>query len=198
MRLRYCLAIILMLSACGGPRLPYLGENARLLAFGDSLTVGVGAPDDGDYPAHLARLCDCEVINGGISGETTAEGLTRFAEVLEESHPDMVILLEGGNDILRNLDKVDLKANLAAMIREAQGRQIPVLLVAVPDRQLFLSPPDLYAELADEYSLPLLEDTLSKLLTDSAMKSDTVHLNDAGYRVLADDIYRLASQSGAF
>lgn len=110
----------------------------------------------------------------------------------------MVILLEGGNDILRNLDKVALKANLAAMIREAQGRQIPVLLVAVPDRQLFLSPPALYAELADEYSLPLLENTLSKLLADSAMKSDTVHLNDAGYRVLADDIYRLASQSGAF
>lgn len=75
MRLRYCLAIILMLSACGGPRLPYLGENARLLAFGDSLTVGVGAPDDGDYPAHLARLCDCEVINGGSPVKPPPKGL---------------------------------------------------------------------------------------------------------------------------
>ncbi|WP_372871305.1 GDSL-type esterase/lipase family protein [Shewanella sp.] len=198
MRWIYCVAILMLLTACGGPRLPYLGEHARILAFGDSLTLGVGASDEGDYPAHLANFCGCEVINAGVSGETSAQGLARFADVLDEAAPDMVILLEGGNDILRNLDKAALKTNLAAMIREARARQIAVLLIAVPEKQLLLSPPTLYRELAEEFSLPLLDKSLSELLQDSAMKSDTVHLNDAGYRALADDIYRLASESGAF
>lgn len=198
--MRSLLVVILCftLVGCSNPQLPYLGENARLLAFGDSLTVGVGAAEGGDYPSHLSHLCGCEVINAGISGETSAGGRARFSEVLDETAPDMVILLEGGNDILRNRNKDALKTDLAAMIREAQGRQIPVVLVAVPDKRLFLSALPLYSELAQEFSLPLLDDTLPKLLSDSAMKSDNVHLNDAGYRVLADAIYELASQSGAF
>ncbi|QYJ74419.1 GDSL-type esterase/lipase family protein [Shewanella sp. FJAT-52076] len=198
MRILSVLFILLFLSACGGPRLPFLGENARVLAFGDSLTFGVGASDGMDYPAHLSRLCDCEVINAGVSGETTTEGLARMADLLDETQPDLLILLEGGNDILRNQDKAQLKRNLEAMIREAQGRQVPVLLIAVPDRKVFLSPLPLYQELAEQFSLPLLEDTLPRLLSQSAMKSDTVHLNDAGYQLLAEEIYQLASESGAF
>ncbi|ABM00833.1 GDSL-type esterase/lipase family protein [Shewanella amazonensis] len=198
MRILSVFFILLFLSACGGPRLPFLGENARILAFGDSLTFGIGASDGMDYPAHLSRLCDCDVINAGVSGETTTEGLARLAELLDETQPDLLILLEGGNDILRNQDKAQLKRNLEAMIREAQGRQVPVLLIAVPDRKVFLSPLPLYQELAEQFSLPLLEDTLPQLLSQSAMKSDTVHLNDAGYQLLAEEIYQLASESGAF
>ncbi|QYK04291.1 GDSL-type esterase/lipase family protein [Shewanella zhangzhouensis] len=198
MRILSVFFVLLFLSACGGPRLPFLGENARVLAFGDSLTFGVGASDGMDYPAHLSRLCDCEVINAGVSGETTTEGLARMADLLDETQPDLLILLEGGNDILRNQDKAQLKRNLEAMIREAQGRQVPVLLIAVPDRKVFLSPLPLYQELAEQFSLPLLEDTLPQLLSQSAMKSDTVHLNDAGYQLLAEEIYQLASESGAF
>nr|WP_283165821.1 GDSL-type esterase/lipase family protein [Shewanella litorisediminis] len=192
------LFVLLFLSACGGPQLPFLGNNARILAFGDSLTFGVGAREGMDYPAHLARLCGCEVINAGVSGETTAQGLTRIGELLDETQPDLLILMEGGNDILRNQDKAQLKRNLEAMIREAQGRQVPVLLIAVPDRKVFLSPLPLYQELAEQFSLPLLEDTLPQLLSQSAMKSDTVHLNDAGYQLLAEEIYQLARESGAF
>lgn len=195
--LPFCL-LLSLLPGCSQPQLPFLGEDARVLAFGDSLTQGVGAAQGMDYPSRLALLCQCEVINAGVSGETTAEGAARLPEVLDETQPDLIILLEGGNDILKSTGKDALKANLATMLREAKQRSIPVLLVAVPDRQIMLKPLPLYRELADEFAVPLLEDTVAELLSQSAMKSDTVHFNDAGYHALAEQIHQLALESGAF
>lgn len=76
------------------------------------------------------------------------------------------------------------------MIEQAQAKRIPVLLVAVPQKSLFLSPSPIYAELAKEYQLVLVEDALSGLLKSPSKKSDAIHLNDAGYLALAQAIYQ--------
>ncbi|GIU16075.1 arylesterase [Shewanella sp. MBTL60-007] len=180
----------LLLQACSGPSLPPLTENARVLAFGDSLTYGVGASKGLDYPSQLAGISGYEVINAGISGETTSAGKQRLGALLERHDPELLILLEGGNDFLRNQPQDKTKANLANMIEQAQAKQIPVLLVAVPQKSLFLSPSPIYAELAEEYELVLIEDTLSSLLKSPSKKSDAIHLNDAGYLELAQAIYQ--------
>jgi len=195
---RRTLLFLLLLCGCSGPKLPFLGENARILAFGDSLTQGVGAAEGRDYPAMLSALCECEVINAGISGETSAQGLARIGDVLDETQPDLLLLLEGGNDVLRGLDKSQLKANLEGMILAARTRQVPVLLVAVPDKSLLLSPLPLYEELADQYGLPLLDDTVSDLLATAGMKSDGVHFNNQGYQALAEAVFANLQASGAF
>ncbi|NNM14640.1 MAG: arylesterase, partial [Gammaproteobacteria bacterium] len=93
---------IIILAACGAKPLSPLSQNATIVAFGDSLTQGVGTTRDKSYPAVLAEISGRNVINAGISGETTTEGLGRFASVLEQNAPELVILIEGGNDILRN------------------------------------------------------------------------------------------------
>ncbi len=165
-----------------------LPPHVRILSFGDSLTEGVGASVGNDYPAHLARILDRTVINAGISGETTSGGVKRFAATLEEHQPDIVILLEGGNDFLRNLPESETIQNLSTMITEAQAQGIQVLLVAVPQKSLFLSDAKLYGELAAKHNVPLLDGALTSLLGNSSNKSDLIHLNDGGYEKLAQAI----------
>ena len=189
--------LCVFISACSGPKLAPLSASAEIMAFGDSLTYGKGASEDGDYPAVLAELTGFRVINAGVSGETTSQGLTRLAELLVGEAPDLLILLEGGNDFLRNHDIAKTKANLAQMIELAQAKSIPVVLIAVPQKSIFLSSATLYSELAETYDVMLLEEVLTDLLKTRSMKSDTIHLNDAGYRALAETVYRRLEDAGA-
>ncbi|WP_076414578.1 GDSL-type esterase/lipase family protein [Shewanella sp. UCD-KL12] len=191
------LVSLLLLQACSKVSMPALSDNAQILAFGDSLTYGKGARDGGDYPAVLSELTGMRVINAGVSGETTTQGLTRLTALLAQEEPELLILLEGGNDFLRNHDLAKTKANLAAMIEQAQVRSIPVLLLAVPQKSIFLSPAEIYSELAEEYELVFMEETLTDLLKTPSMKSDTIHLNNQGYQALATAIHDKLMQAGA-
>lgn len=80
---------LLLLQACSGPTIPPLTENARVLAFGDSLTYGVGASKGQDYPSQLAQMSGFEVINAGVSGETTSAGKQRLAQLLAQHDPEL-------------------------------------------------------------------------------------------------------------
>ena len=174
-----------------------LSSDAKILAFGDSLTQGVGASKGDDYPSVLARLTGLNVINSGVSGETTAEGLRRFTTVLDETSPELVLLLEGGNDFLRNVDERQIEANLSLMIEQAQSRSITVVLIAVPQKSIWLEPAKLYSRLSDKYQLLLIKDFLTELLKLPEVKSDTIHLNDLGYRRLAKHIDQQLRHAGA-
>ena len=162
------------------------GEN--ILAFGDSLTQGVGASPNYDYPSQLAKILNQNVINAGISGETTAEGLKRFERTVNQYNPDAIILLEGGNDFIRNVPRQITHDNLSKMISIAQNKHIPILLVSVPEKGLFLSDAEIYKALAKEYNVPILLDVVSDLLSEPAKKSDLIHLNNDGYFELATKI----------
>ncbi|CAM4033045.1 arylesterase [Shewanella aquimarina] len=190
------LAIITFWPA-SGPSFAPLASDARILAFGDSLTQGVGASTGMDYPSQLQRMSGRAVINAGISGETSAQGLTRFSRVLDEMAPDLIILLEGGNDFLRNSSAAQVEANLAAMLAEAQRRDIPVVLIGVPQKSIWLETAPLYGQLAAQYQPLFIEDFLTELLKLSEVKSDAIHLNDDGYRRLAEHLYRRLQQAGA-
>lgn len=189
---------IFFLTACtqSGSLSP-LGPSDTILAFGDSLTRGVGADAQTAYPAVLERNLGITVVNAGVSGEVSAEGLRRLPSELDRHSPKLVILCHGGNDILRDHNPAQTKANLAAMIELIQQRGIEVVLVSVPDRSLFLSPAEFYGELADQYELPIEDDILADLIGDSAMKSDRVHLNAEGYARLASAVAKLLKSRGA-
>ncbi len=196
-RLRFLwLWSVLLLAACGEDRLAALPADATIVAFGDSLTRGVGAQPDESYPAVLAHLTGLRVINAGVSGETTGEGRERLPEVLEAHRPDLLILLEGGNDILRNRTAA-AKKNLAAMIEMAQAAGVPVILVAVPEKKLLSNAAPWYAELAAEYDLVLEDELIGGLMRSAQYKSDPVHFNAAGYARIAERLHELLTESGA-
>jgi len=187
----------LALCACSQPSLSKLSGTATVVAFGDSLTAGKGTTEESSYPAVLATLTGLTVINAGVSGETTAEGLRRLPAVLKDNVPELLLLMHGGNDIVRNLGASQAKANLNSMIDLARDRGIQVVLIGVPEKKLLSSSAPYYEELAEEHDLVLEKSMISKLLKKPAFKSDAVHFNAAGYREIANTVYDLLKDRGA-
>ena len=193
------LTLLLLLAGCGEERpLRPLAADATVLAFGDSLTHGTGADQHESYPAVLERLIGRTVINAGVPGEVTAEGRRRLPRVLERVDPDLLILCHGGNDILREGDPAHAADNLEAMIRMARERGVPVLLVGVPARSLFFhSTADLYFDVAEATGVPLENGAVAEIIGDPSLKSDPIHPNAAGYRLLAEAIHERLREAGA-
>ncbi len=184
--------------ACSGDGgLKKLNADATILAFGDSLTLGVGANDEDAYPQKLEKLINLKVINAGVSGEATAEGLQRLGAELDRYSPQLVILLEGGNDILRNYNLVQTKKNLAKMIEEIQSRNMQLILVGVPEKNIFSDSADLYQELSEQYNLVFDEKIIASLLKKQRYKSDPIHFNALGYEKLAERLREILDENGA-
>jgi lysophospholipase L1-like esterase len=180
------------------PAMSRLAPDATVLAFGDSLTSGYGAPAGASYPAALEQLIGRKVVNAGVPGEVTAAGLARLPGVLEQVRPQLVVLIHGGNDFLRRLDERAAAQNLRAMVRLSRERGAGVILLGVPKPGLLPSAPDLYREeVATEFRLPYDDETLADILTDNALKSDPIHPNAEGYARLAAAVAELLRKAKA-
>ena len=190
------LAVAIM--ACQRPaRLPMLAKDDVVVAFGDSITYGIGAVPQESYPVVLEKLIGRKVVNAGISGETTVQGLARLPQVLESEKPALLILCLGGNDFLKRLSRAKAADNIRQMIRLAEQRGTAVALIAVPAFGLLVSPDPMYRDMAKEFNLPLEQETLSDILADNSLKSDFIHPNAVGYRRLAEAVAALLKKSGA-
>jgi acyl-CoA thioesterase-1 len=174
-----------------------LGPNAVILAFGDSLTSGYGAPKSQSYPAQLRAMTGLEVINAGVPGELSAEGLKRLPSLLETYRPDLVILCHGGNDILRKKPKRQLRSNLVRMIALIRQNGAEVLFVGVPGfGMLGLDTLELYDEIAEESGVVYEGEALSAVLGDPSLKSDQIHPNAQGYGVMSRAFFERLKDSG--
>ena len=199
-RLFYVLTLGLLLGACteSTPRLPLLDSNSVILAFGDSLTRGSGAAEEKSYPAVLSRLTGRTVINAGIPGEVSEQGLQRLPALLDRLRPDLLLLCHGGNDMLRRFSTDITRDNIEAMISLAVERGIPVLLIGVPKPGLvFLKPAAFYAEIAEQYDLVYEGDILAEVESDNSLKADQIHPNADGYSQIAAALHHLLQRSGA-
>jgi len=188
-----------LLIACSSsdPTLNALSSNATILAFGDSLTYGTGADRADSYPSVLSALLQRQVINSGLPGEVSRDGLARLIDVLAETSPDLVVLCHGGNDLIQRKSGAALKSNLDKMINLIHEQGAQVVLIAVPSFNPTMSVPDLYTELAEQYDIPIEEDIIRQLERNVKMKSDSIHPNAAGYKVMAEHIYSLLQGAGA-
>jgi len=191
----------LLLGACGKdkpPQLAKLPDDAVILAFGDSLTRGNGSSGSNDYPSQLQALTGRTVVNGGAPGEVSAQGLERLPALLDEVQPQLLVLVHGGNDLLRRLPNEALEANLRAMIRLARERGVQVVMLGVPQPALlFMSGAEIYPRIAREEGVPIDPTTLAGILGDEQYKSDPIHPNDAGYGRMAEAVAELLRASGA-
>lgn len=193
---------ILALTACGKRRnrSQALPKGSAVLALGDSLTYGYGAAPTAAYPVQLAGLTGWKVINGGVSGDTTADALARLPELMGQ-HPKLVIISIGGNDFLRKLPESTTRANIGKIIQTVQAANIPAVLVAIPHftvGALFgkLSDHPLYHEIAEQYRIPLLSGAWSEILGDKDLKSDQIHANAEGYRKFAELLKAFLEEQG--
>jgi len=186
-------------AACGEPpaKLPRLPADAIVLAFGDSLTFGTGAAEQESYPAQLEGLIGRRVVRAGVPGEVTAQALARLPATLDEHAPRLLLLCIGGNDFLRRLGNQQAEQNLQAMVKLAKSRGVDVVLIGTPEPGFSVSPPGFYARVAKEFRLPYEENVISEVLKDSSLKSDQIHPNAKGYRVIAERLAAQLRKSGA-
>jgi lysophospholipase L1-like esterase len=188
----------LPLAGCGErPKLERLPESAVVLAFGDSLTFGTGANEDESYPAHLEKLIGRRVVRAGVPGEITAQALARLPAALDEHQPRLLLLCIGGNDFLRRLDLRQAENNVRAMVKLAKDRGIGVVLIGAPEPGLLLKPPGFYSAIAKEFRVPYEAAVIRDVLTDENLKSDPIHPNARGYRVIAERLAAALKQGGA-
>jgi acyl-CoA thioesterase-1 len=171
----------------------------RIVAFGNSLTSGLGVAAEEAYPAQLQRRLTAAgyrytVVNAGVSGDTTAGGIRRVQWALK-SKPAVVILELGGNDGLRGLSLKETKTNLERMIEEFQRASVVVVLAGMK------LPPNygadytsgfqaIYPALAKKYRLKLIPFFLDKVAGSQALNQpDGIHPTADGYRIIADRVF---------
>ena len=171
-------------------------QGVAVVAFGDSLTAGYQMPDGDSYPAQLAKLVGREILNRGVSGDTTADGLARLdRDVLSES-PGVVLLSLGANDMVRRLPIEDTFANLRRIVDRIQARGALVVLIGVEGYPLVHGDYGArYRALARETGCVYVPDMLDDVLGDPALMYDPFHPNAAGYAKIAA---RLQSEVGAY
>ncbi len=186
----------LALAACGKrkPSVAALKSDARVLALGDSLTVGYGATPEQAWPTLLAQQTGWQVANEGVNGDTSAGALLRLESLLAASSYDAVLVGIGGNDMLRGLSPQATKDNVAAIVRKALAHTPYVAVIATPAPELLratvgsLSDAAFYEEVAKTEKALLIAGVYSTVLSDAALRSDRIHANAQGYAVVAQQL----------
>ena len=171
----------------------------KLMVFGDSLVAGYGLPAGDAFPAQLEKRLQAEghdisVINAGVSGDTTSAGLTRLDWSLSQK-PDYLIIVLGGNDMLRQVDRAVTRTNLDAIVAKVRAQNIPVLiagmrayhnLAGLGGRGLEAIYEDV-AEAHDALLYPFFLEGVA--MTAKYNLDDGIHPNAAGVGVIVDKIY---------
>ncbi len=178
-------------------------QEVTILAFGDSLTQGYGLPEaQGFVPQMQAWLAengdgDIRLINGGVSGDTTAGGLARISWSLTED-VDAVIVALGGNDVLRGLEPEQIRANIDGILTEIAARGLPVLLAGLPAPKNYGAEyeaafRDLFPELARKHGalhyrsfLAGMGEGRNVVQVMLLMQGDGIHPNARGVEAIVD------------
>ena len=189
------LAVVLIASCGKEVKEAALPPDTPVLALGDSLTAGAGVSSEQAWPDLLAKKTGWLVVNGGVSGDTSADALKRLPALLEEHSPALVLVMLGGNDMLRHVPEQETVANLGQILDMVKARGAKAVLLATPKPSVAgavfqnLSPPDFYKPVAERYQVPLIEDAIPEVLSDPQLKGDPLHPNVQGHALLAEKIF---------
>ncbi len=175
--------------------------GSTVLALGDSLTFGTGASAETSYPTVLAGLTGWNVVNAGVSGDTSAQALARLPALLAEHHPKLVIVSIGGNDFLRKLPESDTRTHVHAICKQSLAAGAQVLLVAVPRATVAaalgqMTDHALYAEVSKDLKIPLQREAWGEVLAQPDLRADAVHANARGYAQFARSVQGTAAAVG--
>ena len=183
------------------PPAQVVSGKPKIVAFGDSLTAGFGLLEKESYPYLLQEKLkadgyDYEVINAGVSGDTSVGGLERVDWVLGTENVQILILELGANDLLRNMPPDKMKSNLENIIKKAKAKNVKVLLCGM------LAPPSVgakyqeaynnaFPDLAEEYDLAYLPFILENVAMDKKLnQADGIHPNAEGEKIMTENVYK--------
>jgi acyl-CoA thioesterase I len=186
--------------AAAAPARPPESSRPKVVVLGDSLSAGLGLQPSQAFPALLQKKLDdghydWEVVNAGISGDTSAAGLQRLDWALDQQNVRILILELGANDGLRGLPVTEMKKNLAAIIERAQQKRIAVLLAGMEAPPNFgpeyvVSFRQAYRDLARQYNVPLLPFLLDRVAGIPGLnQGDGIHPNIEGAALVADNVW---------
>ena len=164
-------------------------NNGAIVCFGDSITAGRGATEGGDYPALLAQLTRREIINAGVAGNTSGEGLARLESEVLARKPFMVIVQFGGNDFLRQQSFSETSANIDQIITRVQNNGSIAVLADTGESAFMARYSSEFGRIAEKRRALFIPDVLKGIADNPALMSDEVHPNAEGYRLVANRIY---------
>ncbi len=182
------LAALLCLAGCGPDVANRDSRGRAIICFGDSLTQGVGATPGNDYPSRLARALGREVINAGVAGETSEDGLRRLERDVLSKDPRLVVVAFGGNDFLQRLPWERTFSNIDRMVERIQARGAMVVVAGVRSGLLGNAAKKEYRRIAKARRAALVPDLLEDVFGRPSRMADAVHPNDAGYAVMAERV----------
>src|SRR5437867_8991481 len=182
---------------------PASGEDGRpvIVALGDSLTAGMGVNLEESYPSKLQKKLEREgyryrVVNAGVSGDTTAQGLNRL-NLVRELRPEVTIVALGANDGLRGIPPENTRKNLEAIVSQLQKEGTKVILAGM------LIPPnygpeytrafrELFPELAKTFRLPLIPFLLEGVAGNPNLnQADGIHPTAEGYDIVSENVWKI-------
>lgn len=176
-------------------------NRPKILAFGDSLTAGFGLTEKESYPYLLQQKLNAdgynyEVVNAGVSGDTSLGGLERADWALSQENAQILVLELGANDMLRGIPVEKMKKNLDEIIRKAKAKNLKVLLCGM------LAPPSMGQEYSQDFTMAFPDlasahkvEFVPFLLENVALKkelnqADGIHPNAEGEKIMTDNIYK--------
>jgi len=189
-----CYLLLATLTGCIKREIKNIDSKGKnIICFGDSITFGYGANPGEDYPAALARMLTLPVINAGIDGDTSTEGLKRIESDVLDRDPLLVIVEFGGNDFLRKIPLDETIKNIEEIVNRIESRGAMVAIADVSAGMIMSGYRKELKRLSRKYNTIFIPNLFSGILTNPSLKSDSIHPNAQGYKVIAQKIYRVIS-----
>lgn len=187
----FWLAVTLVVSSCAKREIVSINSSGKnIICFGDSITYGVGAPRGYGYPGVLSRMMLTPVINTGFDGENTIEALRRLKTDVLDRDPLLVIIEFGGNDFLQKVPIDVTISNIREMVDKIQAAGAMVAIADISSGVILQEYRQPFYNISQEKNTIFIPNILNGILTDMSLKSDPVHPNADGYKIIAHRVYR--------
>ncbi len=191
-RFIFCCLLLAALVGCAKVEINNINSKGKnIICFGDSLTLGYGAESGQDYPTLLAKMMSLPVINAGIDGDTSVEALKRIESDVLKREPLLVIIEFGGNDFLRKISLEKTVKNVEGMIKKIQAAGAMAAIADVGNGLVMGDYSKEFKRLSKEYNLIFIPRLLDGILTNPSLKSDFIHPNAEGYKLISQRVYRV-------
>ena len=164
--------------------------GSQIICFGNSITAGSGVSKKEAYPYLLSELLDYSVINAGRPGEASSDGLRRLDADVLIYQPRLVIIEFGGNDFLRKLPLSETIDNIRIMTEAIQANGAMVAIADVSSGIIMKNYRNSYKRLARQAGAIFIPNLLKGIITNASLKSDYIHPNAEGQRIIAERIYQ--------
>lgn len=166
-----------------------VSKEGPIIFFGDSLTEGIGASEVDDYPSLVSEELNLvDVINAGVSGDTTEDALKRLQADVLDKNPSLVIVLLGGNDFLTRVSVEETIINLDKIVKRISNTNSAVVLVHIKTNPLNDKYRGEAKKIAEKYQASFVTDVMDGILGNPKLMSDQIHPNAKGYKIMAERI----------